>query len=124
MSSNAYEFTTRWRVKGTCAEISDELGGEASELLRWWPSLYLDAKVLEQGDQQGIGRVVALYTKGWLPYTLRWNLKITNIRYPHGFTLQAIGDFDGTGDWNFKQDGEWVDITYDWKIFADKPLLR
>jgi hypothetical protein len=30
----------------------------------------------------------------------------------------------GRGIWTFEQDGEWVNITYDWKISADKPILR
>jgi hypothetical protein len=71
-----------------------------------------------------MGKVVDLYTKGWLPYTLRWQFRVTETRYPNGFTLEAWGDFTGRGIWTFSQDGEWVDITYDWKIRADKPLLR
>jgi hypothetical protein len=41
-----------------------------------------------------------------------------------GFTLVAQGDFEGRGIWTFKQDGPWVDVVYDWKISAEKPLLR
>jgi hypothetical protein len=66
---------------------------------------------------------VSLYTKGWLPYTLRWEFRVTEAR-PGGFSLVAWGDFDGRGIWTFEQDGEWVNITYDWKIKAEKPLLR
>ena len=36
----------------------------------------------------------------------------------------AWGDFDGTGRWTFEQDGAFVNITYDWNIRAEKPLLR
>ena len=43
---------------------------------------------------------------------------------PDGFTLVAWGDFDGRGIWTFEQDEEWVNVTYDWKIKAEKPLLR
>jgi hypothetical protein len=68
--------------------------------------------------------VIDLYTKGWLPYTLRWQFRVTESRYPYGFTLEAWGDFNGRGIWTFEQDGEYVNITYDWKIVADKPLLR
>lgn len=126
MPSNEYHFITYWRVESTCEEISDILGQDAVDLTRWWPSVYLDVKVLEKGDQEqrGLGQVVSLYTKGWLPYTLRWSFKVTEIRYPHGFTLKAFGDFDGRGIWTFAQDGKWVNITYDWKLQANKPLLR
>jgi hypothetical protein len=35
-----------------------------------------------------------------------------------------MGDFVGRGIWSFQQEGEWTVATYDWKIRADKPLLR
>jgi hypothetical protein len=123
MSSNDYHFVTHWRVKSTLPELSDILGN-APDLVRWWPSVYLDVQELEPGDDHGVGQVVSLYTKGWLPYTLRWKFRVTENRYPYGFTLRAWGDFNGRGIWTFKQAGEWVKVTYDWKISADKPVLR
>ena len=123
MKSNEYAFTTHWRVQSTCQEISDILGN-APDLVRWWPSVYLAVKEGEPGDADGVGKVVSLITKGWLPYTLRWQFRVTDNRVPRGFSLEAWGDFVGRGDWMFAQDGDWVNITYDWRIRADKPLLR
>jgi hypothetical protein len=123
MKSNDYAFTTHWRVKSTCQEISNILGN-APDLVRWWPSVYLKVTEVEAGDENGLGKVVDLYTKGWLPYTLRWQFRITENRSPFGFALEAWGDFVGRGVWTFTQDGEFVDIVYDWQIRADKPLLR
>jgi hypothetical protein len=123
MPSNDYHFITHWRVKSTVKEVS-EIIADAPDLVRWWPSVYLEVEELEPGDERGIGKVVSLYTKGWLPYTLRWQFRVTESRYPYGFSLQAWGDFDGRGIWSFEQDGEWVNITYDWRIRADKPLLK
>ena len=120
--SNHYQFITHWRVESTVDEVSKILGDPLT-LRRWWPSVYLDVKVLEPGDEHGLGRVVSLYTKGWLPYTLHWDFRVTEVR-KDGFTLVAWGDFDGRGIWTFTQDGPWVNITYDWKIKAEKPLLR
>jgi hypothetical protein len=123
MANNDYHFITRWRVEGTVNEVSDILK-EAERLPLWWPSVYLDVEVLDPGDDEGIGKVVSLYTKGWLPYTLRWQFRVTESRYPHGFSLRAWGDFDGEGAWTFEQDGGQVNVVYDWRISADKPLLR
>ena len=122
MASNDYHFITKWRVKSTINEVSEILA-DAADLVRWWPSVYLDVKVLEPGDEHGLGKVVSLFTKGWLPYTLRWDFRVTEVR-PAGFTLVAWGDFDGRGIWTFEQDGPWVNVIYDWKIKAEKPLLR
>lgn len=122
MTTNDYHFITHWRVKGSVQEVADVLGN-ADDLVRWWPSVYLDVKTLKHGDERGLGKVVDLYTKGWLPYTLRWHFTVTEIS-ANGFTLEAHGDFEGRGIWTFKQEGVWVNIVYDWKISAEKPLLR
>lgn len=123
MSANEYHFVTKWRVKATVEQVSDVLG-DAEALARWWPSVYLAVRQLEPGAGNGVGRVVELHTKGWLPYTLHWFFRVTESRRPFGFSLDAWGDFDGSGIWTFAPDGRFVEITYDWKIRAEKPLLR
>lgn len=117
-----YHFVTHWRVAGTLEQVADVFAN-ASDLPRWWPSVYLDVQEIEPGAPDGLGKVISLYTKGWLPYTLRWRFRVAKLR-PDGMTLEAWGDFVGSGIWTFVQNGSAVDITYDWKIRADKPLLR
>jgi hypothetical protein len=123
MHSNEYSFVTRWRVQGRIEEVYAILS-HPTDLVRWWPSVYLAVRELEPADPNGKGKVVSLHTRGWLPYTLRWQFRVTETNYPHGFALEAWGDFVGSGRWRFEQDGVWTKITYDWKIRADKPLLR
>jgi hypothetical protein len=123
MPAADYQFFTEWWVDGTVEEVSDILS-EAESLPRWWPSVYLDVKVLDPGDARGVGKRVLLFTKGWLPYTLRWEFRTTESRAPHGFTLEASGDFVGRGIWSFEQRGPRARITYDWRIRATKPLIR
>jgi hypothetical protein len=121
--SNEYAFLTRWRVTGTVEEVAGVLG-DTEGLKRWWPSVYLDVRELSPGDEHGIGKEIALYTKGWLPYTLRWSFRVTEVDWPHRIALEAFGDFVGTGVWTLAQDGQYVDVTYEWRIRAEKPLLR
>ena len=123
MASNDYHFITHWKVEGTVEEVSDILEDTAS-LVHWWPSVYLEVEVLDPGDKTGIGKVVGLKTKGWLPYTLTWKFRLTESRHPYGFRLEAWGDFVGRGIWSFEQDGPRVKVAYDWQILAEKPLLR
>jgi hypothetical protein len=104
-------------VKSTVEEVSEVLNN-ARDLPRWWPSVYLSVK------QTAPGGPVELLTKGWLPYTLRWSFRVTEAHLPNGFSIEACGDFEGRGTWTFEQDGPFVNITYDWRIRAEKPLLR
>jgi hypothetical protein len=118
-----YHFVTRWRVAGAVEEVASILE-DAPGLARWWPSVYLDVRLTDPGGAAGTGAEVALHTKGWLPYTLRWRFRVTEQRRPHGFTLEALGDFAGRGTWTLTQDGPDVDVVYDWDVVAQKPLLR
>src|SRR5256885_1495074 len=119
-----YVFVTRWRLRAKAQEVFDVLS-DPFGLARWWPSVYLEVKELQPPNPNtGAGRVVGLYTKGWLPYTLRWNFTVTESMPPKGFKLVAHGDFEGTGVWTLDEDGDFVDVKNVWRFSADKPLLR
>jgi len=120
---NSYHFITEWQVEGTCGEVADIIG-DPNDLVLWWPAVYLQAEQLEPPKPSGTGRRMRVWTKGWLPYTLRWEFTVTQSRYPFGFTIEATGDFVGRGEWTFVQEGPIVRITYDWRILAEKPLLK
>jgi hypothetical protein len=121
--SSDYHFITEWRVAATIDEVKQILS-EAESLTRWWPAVYLGVTVVEEGQPGGVGRVVDFYTKGWLPYTLRWTMRVSEPLSDTGYALDATGDFVGTGRWHFHPDGPEVIVTYDWRIRATKPLLR
>jgi Polyketide cyclase / dehydrase and lipid transport len=129
-AANDYHFVTTWRLPATPEEISAVLG-DAEQLARWWPSVYLDVRVVEPGSPDGVGRVVALYTKGWLPYTLHWRFRVTSADAPHGFRLDAEGDLVGRGEWIFTAvrpgddpAGPLTEVIYDWRVLAAKGVLR
>lgn len=122
--TNHYHFVTYWQLTAQPEEIFRILD-EPSALPRWWPAVYLDLRILEPGDTNGLGKVVELYTKGWLPYTLKWKFRSTEKVFPNTLALEAFGDLTGQGRWTIeKKDDQQCHITYDWKISADKPILR
>lgn len=121
--SSRYEFVTVWRAAGTIDEVVAVLG-DAPSLVDWWPSVYLGVVLQIEGGSDGVGAVLDLYTTGWLPYRLRWSLRLTEPVTRTGFALAADGDLVGTGRWTFEQDGPEVVITYVWHVMATKPLLR
>jgi len=120
---DTYHFVTRWRVKAGAEEVYDIIS-QALEYPRWWPSVYLDSREIAVGAPHGAGRRVRFHTRGLLPYTLQWESCLTETAPPRRLVFEAAGDFDGRGVWSFAQDGAFVDITFDWKIAAGKPLLR
>lgn len=115
--TNDYHFLTHWRAPKATVDEVFEILADAEALPQWWPSVYL--AVTPVGE-----RAYELHTKGWLPYTLRWKLIARGAEPPHHIEIGAEGDFVGRGIWTLAQNGPDVAITFDWKLLAEKPLLR
>ncbi|MGH9280011.1 MAG: SRPBCC family protein [Acidimicrobiales bacterium] len=121
--ASGYHFVTEWRVTATVDEVKAVLR-DGPSLPQWWPSVYLSVDEVDPGGADDVGRTLDLHTKGWLPYTLRWTIRVTEPMTDQGFALSATGDLEGTGRWTFEPQGPGVLITYDWRVMASKPLLR
>jgi hypothetical protein len=115
---NAYRFITHWRVPGRIEDVYDLIANPA-EYCRWWSPVYLDTEVA-CGDEIGVGRRFRLHTKGFLPYTLRWESCVRDANRPHRLEIRATGDFNGRGIWTLLQRGPLVEADFDWKIDSRK----
>ena len=116
MPGNFYEFETKWDVRAP-REVLYEILREGKDFPRWWPEVYLDAKMLPD-------KRVSLLTKGWLPYRLRWTAEVKRQVPPETIEISASGDFVGSGVWHLDAAGDTTHIRFVWTIRADKPLLR
>lgn len=114
--TNQYHFITRWRFEAAAEDIFAILS-EAVEYQRWWPSVYLMVREVAPGR-------VSMLTRGWLPYRLRWSAEKAETRAPERLAIRASGDFEGKGAWSIVQDGEYADVTFEWHVTVEKPLLR
>ena len=123
MPANDYVFLSHWRVKGT-PENAYEVLTDVPGYLRWWPDVYLAVTPLNSAEKDGPGQSYRLVTRGKLPYRLRWNARIVRTRRPHGFTIEATGDFVGRGIWTLTERANDLKISFDWRLRAEKPLLR
>lgn len=123
MPANKYEFLTEWRIAAP-QELIFEILKDGKEYPRWWPDVYLKADYQPSGRADGIGDRVTLLTKGWLPYRLRWTAETIHYDTPRTIEIRATGDFDGRGVWLLESEGDETHIVFDWRLRADKPLIR
>src|SRR5260370_12315939 len=123
MSTNDYHFVTHWRVKGTLEEVYNIMSNTL-EYPRWCPSVYLSVKQIHPGGADHIGRVMQLHTKGRLPYTIRWFSPLAETNRPYGFSIAAIGDFQGRGVSTFDPHAKPSTITYHSPIPPEQPLFQ
>jgi uncharacterized protein YndB with AHSA1/START domain len=118
--SNTYHFVTVWTVEATPDEVFDVLT-DAEALPRWWPAVYRRVLTVPLGD--GTKKRV-LDTQGWLPYRLHWEARVAEHDPPRLLGIRASGDFEGSGLWTLTPDGPRTTVRYEWRIRAQKPLLR
>jgi hypothetical protein len=123
MAASDYHLITRWHVPGQMEDVYTILSN-ARSYTRWWSDVFLDVRELDSPRKPGMGPEVSVYSKAFLPYTLRWRARVIEARPPLGFTLEAAGDFVGRGTWSLRQEGRGVEIVFDWKVRVHKPLLR
>lgn len=120
---NEFHIITTWTVTADLTEVTAILT-DAAHLPDWWSEVYLDTEIIALGDAAGIGRQVAVQSKGWLPYQMRWVATLVESHQPDGWTITASGDLDGVGIWSLRQKGTQVEVVYDWRVKAEKPVLR
>jgi hypothetical protein len=120
MPANEYYFVSHWRLHCTPQEAFDILKDSAA-LPKWWPAGFLSAEphTFEDGAEG-----VSVATKGWLPYILRFNMRELASDPPGSLVIEASGDLNGRGIWTLMPDGDYTNITYDWRISAEKPLIK
>ena len=97
---------------------------DARGFTRWWSDVYLGVDVLDEGDAEGVGAVIAVHSRGWLPYHLRWRARVVEARRPETLALDATGDLVGRGRWTLTQAEADAIARYDWRVVAERPLLR
>jgi hypothetical protein len=113
---------THWRLRGSAAQAFEILSAPL-EFVRWWPEVYLAVREVRPGDANGVGRLLDLETKGKLPYRLRWQAEVLAVDKPRAMSIRAQGDLDGRGEWRFAEDGDFVDVRYDWTVYVAKPWM-
>jgi hypothetical protein len=123
LEPNEYRFVNRWRLTGDVQSVSDIIG-DPRGYQRWWPSAWLDYERIEDGDERGVGDVFRYKVKGWMPYTLNLTFHVTDVRSPNGYTVDATGDLVGQGIWTISQDGPKVEVTYEWRVRAERAFIR
>lgn len=123
MRANTFRIVTEWRIAAPAAQVAAVLA-DAPSFPRWWGKVYLSAELLAPGGRDRIGRRVAVHSRGWLPYTIRWVGELVAADLPWSWEIRASGDLNGRGVWRLSEEGAATRVVYDWTVTADRPLFR
>ena len=118
--ASEYVFIDEWDVEAPQEAVFRALA-DASTYPRWWRPVYID---VETDGPPEVGRVSHQRFKGRLPYTLRIRSEIVRYEPPDEFEVSVVGDLTGKGVWTLAPSGGKVHVRFDWRVVADRPLLR
>lgn len=118
-----FVLTSRWRVDAN-ADAVWRLLTDIEGWPRWWRHVR-QARIVEPGGADHVGRVVALEWATAMPYRLR--LRVTTTRIERGCEIEGCteGDLRGRGLWIIEAAGpQATDITYRWDMHLHRPWMR
>lgn len=115
-------LVNRWTVAASCEAAFDALTD--GSILDWWSDVYLAAEDITPGDAAGIGRRVALVTKGALPYRIRWCAQTVALQRPTRIAIAATGDLVGEGVWSLEETAGLTRLGYRWHVAVEAPWMK
>ena len=123
MAGTDYHLFTRWELEATPREVFD-LIADASSYPQWWPSVFLEARIVEPGDELGVGRVVEVRTAAHLLFALRWRYRVTSVRPSERMAVETSGDLDGLGVWSFEPHDAHTVVRFNWRGAVTRSPFR
>ena len=115
-----YVFIDAWDVDAPQEEVFLALA-DARTYPRWWKPTY---RAVEADGPPVVGCRSHHKFKAKLPYTLSTTSTIVRLDPPHEVEAQVDGDLRGRGVWTLTPRGDRIHVRFDWRVFADRPLLR
>jgi uncharacterized protein YndB with AHSA1/START domain len=115
-----YVFVDEWDVDAPQERVFDALS-DSRTYPEWWTPIY---KEVEAEGPAEVGHVSKQRFKAKLPYTLSTTSRIVSMDRPNRFEVDVDGDLRGHGTWTLTPNEGKVHVRFDWKVLADRPLLR
>jgi uncharacterized membrane protein len=108
-----YGFLSTWCVDAPIEDVWEVLRDSAS-YPAWWAAVRSVEQVLP-GDEQGVGRVDRFAWRGRMPYTLRFDVRVTRVEPGLLIEGHATGELEGVGIWRLFE-GPGTAVVYDWRV--------
>jgi uncharacterized protein YndB with AHSA1/START domain/quercetin dioxygenase-like cupin family protein len=120
LASSEYLFVDQWDVAAPPEAVFNALA-DPRTYPQWWRPVYID---VQADGEPGVGAVSQHRFKGRLPYQLNVRSRISHYEPPRVVSTEVDGDLRGQGTWTLTPTADGTHVRFDWRVFADRPLLR
>jgi len=123
MATNYYVFVDRF-IAPCDLETAYQYIRKVEEYPRWWGKVYKKIEKLKDSPEDQPGARYRIKVGGFLPYSLTIENETTHISRPNLIRFDAHGDLQGKGSWFFLETENGTEITFDWRVAANKKVIR
>lgn len=117
-----YRFVDHWMIKAPIDEVYRYIA-DPRTYAEWWPS-YDGLRILKDEPFPYVGGRAELLVRSPFGYHLRLEVETTEANPPHYLETLSHGQLQGTGIWEFSQEGDTTQVTWTWIVRSDHPLLN
>lgn len=123
MAAGEYFFVDRWFIPHPREAVWPRVVN-APDYPNWWGEVYDRVTPLNDLPPDRVGARSDVLAHGRLPYRIRFIAEVTEVVPPRKLALRADGDLTGTGVWRLEECGGATAVSFEWRVRADKPLIR
>ena len=117
-----YRFLTTWCVAAPIQDVWDVISA-SDRYPEWWKGVRRVIE-LEPGGANGLGALVGFEWRSRLPYSVRFDLRVTRCEPPYLLEAQASGELAGVGVWRLYENPGGSALIYSWEVSATRAWMR
>lgn len=109
-----YSFATIWKINAPLPQVWEALA-HPRRWPDWWKGC-VSVVELERGRESGVDSVWACTWKSTLPYSLRFDCRISQIVEHAYIECIACGELEGVGRFYLSEHGPITVVRYEWQV--------
>ena len=116
-----YRFVTAWCLDASIERVFDAID-DAARWPEWWKGV-TRADLVEEGDEDGVGRLWRFTWRSRLPYDLSFDSRVVRRQPPHLLEGHADGELVGVGRWRLYE-GRGTAVVYEWDVRTSRAWMN
>ena len=117
-----YDFLTTWLVDAPLDRVWETIYA-IERWPEWWPGVQ-SVTELVHGDGDGEGSVYRHVWRSRIPYAVRFDSTVEEVRRPHLILARAEGGLAGTGTFRLFEGPLGTAVTYEWQVATTKRWMN
>jgi len=117
-----YHFLTTWLVAAPIERVWDVIYA-IERWPEWWRGVQSVTELMH-GDGDGEGTVYRHVWRSRIPYAVRFDSTVEEVRQPHLILARAEGELAGTGTFRLYESPLGTAVTYDWRVHTTRRWMN